>query len=121
MAEANDSTTAAGGDVLEKLKAEIDAVGSEIRTLKGASPVDKDAVGVAVAKLMAAKKAYADANNGIGVDGKPFQEPGKKKNKQQSGPAKPVRVCVCACVKLFLCVICGVCRRTKYTDFTLFA
>lgn len=80
---------------LEKLKAEITAIGDKIKGLKEASEVDKEAVGAAVQELLAAKKNYADNNNGIGVDGKPFgakmTKADKKKAKaKEPGPAKPV-------------------------------
>ena len=86
---------------LDKLKAEIDAIGERIKSLKSATgEVDKDGIAAAVASLVAAKKTYADNNNGIGVDGKPFEEPltkAQKKAKAKAeagaapGPAKPVR------------------------------
>jgi hypothetical protein len=86
---------------LDKLKAEIDAIGEKIKSLKSATgEVDKDGIAAAVASLVAAKKTYADNNNGIGVDGKPFEEPltkAQKKAKAKAeagaapGPAKPVR------------------------------
>ena len=84
---------------LEQLKEEIDALGETIKALKSASEVDKDAVGVAVKDLLDAKKKYADNNNGIGVDGKPYEEPmtkaqkkAKAKAEKEAGPAKPVRI-----------------------------
>jgi hypothetical protein len=85
---------------LDKLKAEIDAIGEKIKSLKAATgEVDKDGIAAAVASLVAAKKIFADNNNGIGVDGKPFEEPltkAQKKAKAKAeagtapGPAKPV-------------------------------
>jgi hypothetical protein len=64
---------------LNQLKAEIDALSEQIKELKTAASVDKDAVGKAVAALLEKKKTYANKNNGIGVDGKAFGEPLTKK------------------------------------------
>ena len=89
---------------LDKLKEEITALGDKIKALKSASAVDNDAVAALVKELLAAKKLYADNNNGIGVDGKPYQEPltkaqkkAKAKAEKESGPAKQV-----SCPKRFL-------------------
>lgn len=83
---------------LEKLKAEIAEIGDKIKDLKSAAEVDKAAVGAAVADLLAKKKLYADNNDGIGVDGKKYEEPMTKAQKKAKakaekgggGPAKPV-------------------------------
>ena len=58
---------------LDKIKAEIDTIGNRIRDLKS-SGGSKEDIGAAVEALKTAKKQYADNNNGIGVDGKPYQE-----------------------------------------------
>ena len=71
----------ASDDDLSKLKAEIDALAGRIEELK-ASGGDKDAIGSAVASLLAAKQNYADQNNGIGVDGQPYRPPMSKKEKK---------------------------------------
>ena len=90
---------------LEALKAEITSLGDTIRTLKTASPVDKDAIGAAVGALNEAKKKYADNNDGLGVDGKPYEAPmskAEKKAKEKAtkekaaGPAKQVSNCSCS-------------------------
>ena len=86
---------------LEQLKEQIDAAGENINTLKAAGgEVDKVAIGAAVTDLLGLKKQYAELNNGIGVDGKPFEAPmskAEKKAKEKAdkagtGPAKQVRV-----------------------------
>ena len=60
---------------LEELKKEIDAVGGQIAAAKK-EITDKEEVkkviGPLIPKLLELKKKYAEANNGIGVDGKPF-------------------------------------------------
>jgi hypothetical protein len=84
---------------LEQLKEQIDAAGEKIKTLKTAEgAVDKDAIGAAVKDLLDLKKQYAENNNGIGVDGKPFEAPMSKAEKKAKdkadkagGPAKQVR------------------------------
>lgn len=80
-----DNTTMAD---LEKLKVEISEAGETVKALKSAGEVDKDAVGKAVADLLALKKKYADANNGIGVDGKPYEEPLTKAQKKAKEKAE---------------------------------
>ena len=93
---------------LEALKAEITTLGDKIRTLKTASEVDKNAIGATVAALNEAKEKYADNNNGIGVDGKPYEAPMSKADKKakdkadkQPGPAKPVSSKVLICLQHF--------------------
>ena len=84
---------------LPKLKDDITALGEKVKTLK-TSGGEKEAVDAAVKELLAAKKLYADNNNGIGVDGKPYQEQLTKAQKkakaraekgEQAGPEKQVR------------------------------
>lgn len=71
---------------LEAIKAEVSAIGDRIRDLK-AGGADKAEIGKAVEELNAAKKKYAENNNGIGVDGKPYEPPmskAEKKKKEKS-------------------------------------
>jgi hypothetical protein len=88
---------------LEQLKEQIDAAGEKIKSLKTAEGVvDKAAIGAAVTNLLELKKQYAELNNGIGVDGKPFEAPMSKAEKKAKdkadkaggagGPAKQVRL-----------------------------
>jgi hypothetical protein len=93
--EGTTTTTAAAPDLVA-LQAKVTDLGAKVKELKttgGGSPEDIQA---AVASLLQAKKEYAEANNGIGVDGKPFVEGSaggkKKKDKVETGPAKPVRL-----------------------------
>jgi hypothetical protein len=51
--------------------------------------VDKNAVAVAVASLLDAKKVYAEKNNGIGFDGQPYEEPLTKAQKKAKAKADP--------------------------------
>ena len=67
----------------EELKKGIDAIAEKINELKKASPVDKVAIGAAVKELLDAKRSYAGKNNGIGVDGKPWEEPLSKAEKKK--------------------------------------
>jgi hypothetical protein len=73
---------------LEELKAKVDTLAAKIVELKKANPVDKDAVGTAVKDLLDAKRTYAQNNNGIGVDGKEWQEPMSKAEKKKLEKAK---------------------------------
>lgn len=105
---------------LDKLKDEINALGEKIKSLKSASPVDQEAVGAVVKELLASKKLYAENNNGIGVDGKPFQENLSKAEKKKQakaaaaagedgeggGPAKMVRLNCRICWLTEKCVFC---------------
>lgn len=67
---------------LEKLKLEIEAVGNSIRELKEKGG-GKEEIGALVTKLNALKQEYADNNNGLGVDGKPYQKPLSKAEKKK--------------------------------------
>ena len=73
---------------LEELKAKVDTLAAKIVELKKADPVDKDAIGAAVKDLLDAKRTYAQNNNGIGVDGKEWQEPMSKAEKKKLEKAK---------------------------------
>lgn len=85
---------------LEELKKEVESLAMKVKDLKAGSSVDKDAVGGAVKELLEAKQKYADNNNGIGVDGKPYEPPMSKaekkaKAKAEKGPAKQVSIVLC--------------------------
>jgi hypothetical protein len=73
---------------LDALKQEVEALADKVKELKAASPVDKDAIGATVQNLLAAKQKYADNNNGIGVDGKPFEAPLTKAAKKAKAKAE---------------------------------
>jgi len=67
---------------LETLKAEIEAVGGKITQTKKETPDPAEAkkkTGPLVAKLLELKGKFAQANGGIGVDGKPVGEQKKEK------------------------------------------
>jgi hypothetical protein len=91
---------------LEQLKQQVETLATKVSNLKGADAAgadNKDAIGAAVQELLAAKKKYAENNNGIGVDGKPYVEimtKSEKKKKEKgtadSGPAKTVSSDCCA-------------------------
>lgn len=81
---------------LEALAADIKTIGEKIVALKAMTPVNKENIGAAVQELLEAKKLYAESNNGIGIDGKPFETLTKSEKKKkakaekgESGPAKP--------------------------------
>jgi hypothetical protein len=83
-------------DVLEALETEIADLGGQIRALKAEGPsAPADRVSDLVARLLEKKRAYAELNGGVGVDGKPLGasggggDGGKKKDKEK-GPAKQV-------------------------------
>jgi predicted NBD/HSP70 family sugar kinase len=68
---------------LEELRANVTAIAEKITALKKASPVDKDAmIGASVKELLDAKRAFAQHNNGIGLDGTKWEEPLTKKQKK---------------------------------------
>ena len=73
--EGNAVATPSPSESLDELKARIAALGESIKTLKSSSEPDKDAVSTAVANLLDAKRAFAKNNGGVGVDGKPWEEP----------------------------------------------
>jgi hypothetical protein len=85
-------------DVLEALETEIADLGGQIRALKAEGPsAPAGQVSDLVARLLEKKRAYAELNGGVGVDGKPLGASGgggdggggKKKDKEK-GPAKQV-------------------------------
>jgi hypothetical protein len=83
---------------LDVWSTKVEACAEQVKTLKTTDGVEKEAVGAAVTALLDAKRSYAKLNKGIGIDGKPFEEPmskaDKKKQKKQgtpAGPAKEVR------------------------------
>ena len=58
---------------LDALKKEIETIGNRIRDLKASNGTKED-IGAAVNALKEAKKQYAENNNYIGVDGKPYTD-----------------------------------------------
>lgn len=61
---------------LNQLKGEISTIGNKIKELKNMAVKEltvTDEIGKNVQDLLAKKQLYADLNNGIGVDGKPFK------------------------------------------------
>jgi len=75
---------------LDTLKTAVETAAEKVATLKKVTPVDKDAIGSAVKELLDAKKAYADKNGGIGVDGKKYEPPmtkAEKKAKEKAAKA----------------------------------
>ena len=73
---------------LTELGTKISQLGEEVKSLKSNSPDDKAAIGAAVTKLLDAKRLYAKNNNGLGVDGKPFEEPMSKAEKKAKAKAE---------------------------------
>jgi DNA-binding FadR family transcriptional regulator len=73
---------------LDELRANVESIAAKIVALKKADPVDKEAIGAAVKDLIDAKRAFAQNNNGIGVDGKPFEEPMSKSDKKKAEKKK---------------------------------
>ena len=76
---------------LEDLRAAVTAAADSVTSLKasGGDPAD---IKAAVVSLLGAKKAFADANGGIGVDGKPFSDGKKDKKKKKEGAAPPPKL-----------------------------
>ena len=73
---------------LEDLTNRITALGESIKQLKSSSEPDKDAIATAVNALLDSKRTYAKNNGGIGVDGKPWEEPMTKAQKKAAEKAK---------------------------------
>ena len=75
---------------LDEQKEKVNTLAQKIVDLKKADPIDKDAIGSTVKELLDAKRTYAEQNNGIGVDGQPWEEPmskSEKKKKEKSAKA----------------------------------
>mmetsp|Transcript_12588 Transcript_12588/g.14656 ORF Transcript_12588/g.14656 Transcript_12588/m.14656 type:complete len:902 (-) Transcript_12588:42-2747(-) len=73
---------------LDELRAQVTNISEKIVNLKKAAPVDKDAIAATVKELLDAKRTFSKNNNGIGVDGKPFEEPMSKAEKKAKAKAE---------------------------------
>lgn len=73
---------------LNELNTRITALGESIKQLKSSSEPDKDAIATAVNALLDAKRTYAKNNGGVGVDGKPWEEPMTKSQKKKAEKEK---------------------------------
>jgi hypothetical protein len=73
---------------LEEMLETVNALAQKVTDLKKTVPVDKDAIGKTVKELLDAKRSYAENNNGIGVDGKPWEEPMSKSEKKKKEKAE---------------------------------
>jgi hypothetical protein len=81
--EANAVASPAPIDLTE-LASRISSLGENIKLLKSSSEQpDADAISAAVAALLDAKRLYAQNNGGVGVDGKPWEEPLTKSQKKK--------------------------------------
>ena len=76
---------------LNVLQARISALGESIKQLKSSSEPDKDAISTAVTALLDAKRTYAKNNGGVGVDGKPWEEPMTKSQKKKAEKEKKAK------------------------------
>lgn len=70
---------------LSELATRISNLGESIKILKSSSSEqpDPDAITAAVTALLDAKRLYAQNNGGVGVDGKPWEEPLTKSQKKK--------------------------------------
>lgn len=69
---------------LAELASRISSLGDTIKLLKSSSEQpDAGAIASAVAALLDAKRTYARTNGGIGLDGKPWEEPMTKSQKKK--------------------------------------
>lgn len=85
---------------LAKIEDDIKTIADQIKSLKSSGTADNEAIKSAVTQLLAAKKAYAENNNGIGVDGKPYHEPNDKaqqKTKEKSDSDGGAKQVCCSC------------------------
>jgi len=67
---------------LEQLKTKVEALAEKVVSLKS-SGADKDVIGATVKELVDSKREYANANGGIGVDGKKWEEPMSKSERKK--------------------------------------
>ena len=65
---------------LPALAAQIAAAADQVKALK-TNGGSKDDITAAVNQLLQLKQQYADNNNGLGVDGQPYQPPLSNKEK----------------------------------------
>ena len=74
---------------LPALKASIDALAEQVRVAKASgSDDDKARLPGLVKEMLEGKKKYAEANGGIGIDGKPYEEPMSKSQKKKKEKAE---------------------------------
>jgi hypothetical protein len=79
---------------LDTLRADITAAAEKVRDLKSSSTSTADAsssseaLQAALAELLRLKKEFADNNDGMGVDGKPFALPMSKGEKKAKAKAE---------------------------------
>ena len=74
----------------ESLRTKINSLGEEIKTVKSSPDAadSKEKLTKLVADLLESKKQFADLNNGIGVDGKPYEAPMSKAEKKKKAKAE---------------------------------
>lgn len=84
----NSNNTIMTANLLDELRGQVDSLAEKITELKKANPVDKDAIAASVKDLLDAKRTFAQNNNGIGVDGNPWEEPLTKAQKKAKAKAE---------------------------------
>mmetsp|Transcript_16524 Transcript_16524/g.18349 ORF Transcript_16524/g.18349 Transcript_16524/m.18349 type:complete len:923 (+) Transcript_16524:60-2828(+) len=73
---------------IESLREKVTKCAETVSNLKKNSPDEKSAIAIAVKEMLAAKKEFADNNDGIGVEGKPYQAPMSKAEKKAKEKAE---------------------------------
>lgn len=73
---------------LDVLRDKVNSLAEKINELKKVDPVDKDAIGETVKQLLDVKRTFAENNDGIGVDGKKWEEPLSKAEKKAKAKAE---------------------------------
>jgi hypothetical protein len=113
---------------LEEMLETVNTLAQTVTDLKKAVPVDKDAIGKTVKELLDAKRSYAENNNGIGVDGKPWEEPmskSEKKKKEKAEKAakaavtvngKQVSYCTDISISGYIVLLCALATLTRECD-----
>lgn len=81
---------------LESLREQITSLGEQIKSIKAATPVDKDALTALLPKLLQAKQDFANANNGLDVDGNPYQPPMTKAEKKKKAKEEKAKAAAAA-------------------------
>ena len=81
---------------LDELRAKVTSIADEITSFKETTPVNKEGIAALIPQLLAAKVAFAQANNGIGVDGKPYEAPLSKAEKKKRAKEEKAKAAAAA-------------------------
>ena len=83
-------------DLLTTLGTKITSLGEQIKTIKSTTPIDTEALTNLLPQLLEAKQAYANANNGLDIDGNVYQPPMSKAEKKKKAKEEKAKAAAAA-------------------------